>query len=191
MNGKTFSRLCKDLYEPLIEKESEELQARMSRLTSEYASRGFALPPGAMYADIGKCYKDTLPVRAKIVFDSCCEVYEGSIKKPRAEVFTKEIAEAIQLEQERILTLGKRYYEHYNNQSNIPSYNIILERYSADIFTEGGRQSRYYSSKAQVFLGDVTASMRVDNPLDLTPNFFGIGIDLKRIIPWFKMKFRK
>ena len=183
--------MCKDLYEPLIEKESEELQARMSRLTSEYASRGFALPPGAIYADIGKCYKDTLPVRAQIVFDSCCKVYKGSIKKPRTEVFTKEITEAIQFEQERILTLGKRNYEHCNNQFEMPSYNIILERYSADIFAEGRRQTRYYSSKAQVFLGNLTASMRVDNPLDLTPNFFGIGIDLKKIIPWFKMKFRK
>jgi hypothetical protein len=191
MDEIAFSRSCKDLYEPLLEKEREDRQKIISGITSKYASRGFSIPPGAMYADIGKCYKDALPIRARIVFDSCCEVYKGTVKKPRTEVFIKEILGAIQLERELITTSGNKDFNFYNTQFEIPSFATLLERYQSEISAEAKRQSQYYSSKAKLFVDGVKIIEKVENPLDLAPNLWGIGINLKRIMPWIKNKFRK
>jgi hypothetical protein len=35
------------------------------------------------------------------------------------------------------------------------------------------------------------AENKVENALDLKPNLWGIGVDLKRIIPWAKKLFKK
>jgi hypothetical protein len=188
---KTFPILCKDLYETLLEKAWERLCSRTTEITRKYSSSGFTAPPGPMYAEIGKCYREDLPIRAEIIFDSCCQAYRASASKLGTGEFTKELLDAIRREQDRILASGEGLYNQYNAQFMIPSYHELLERYKNEVLSEGRRLLRYYSSKAIVFLGESAASTQIDNPLELKPNFWGIGIDLRKIVPWVRKKFRK
>lgn len=190
----TFSMLSRGLYEPLIEKTSERLRSSTREITEKYASRGFSIPPGAMYAEIGECYKASIPMRAEIIFDCCCQAYKASTPKAGTEEFSKELLNAISREQNRILASGQAQFNQFDAQFKIPRYPTLLERYKGEILSEGRRLLRYYGSKAIVFLGEFAASatsIKIDNPLEIKPNFFGIGIDIKKIEPWIRNKLRK
>lgn len=187
---KSFSILCKGLYEPLLEKTWERLHSSTEEITRKYASRGFSIPPGAMYAEIGECYKAYIPMRAEIIFDSCCQAYKASTPKPRTEEFSKELLDAITREQDRILASGEARFNQFNAQFMIPAYQTLLERYKSEILSEGRRLLGYYSSKAIVFLSESAASTQIDNPLEIKPNIYGIGIDVKKIGPWIRKWFR-
>lgn len=151
---KTFSELCKGLYEPLLEKTWQKLHSSTKEIAGKYASRGFSIPPGTMYVEIGECYKADIPKRAEIIFDSCCQAYRASALKPEAEEFSKELTDAISREQNRILASGEADLNQFNVQFKIPTYQATLERYKSEVLSEGRRLLKHYSARANVFLGE-------------------------------------
>ena len=156
---KIFSKLCRGLYEPLLQKTSEKLYSSTNEITEKFASRGFSIPPGAMYAEIGECYKENISPRAEIIFDSFCQAYKSSTPKPRAAEFSKELLEAIMKEQHGILASGEAHFDQFNAQFKIPAYQTLIERYKSEVMSEGRRLLKYYSSKADLFIGEATAEL--------------------------------
>lgn len=166
---KTFPLLCKGLYEPLLEKAWERLHSSTDEITGKYASRGFPIPPGAMYVEIGERYKADIPTRAEIIFDACCQAYKTSTPKPVAEEFSKELLGAITTEQDRILASGEARFN---------------EQYKSEILSEGRRLLRYYSSKAIVFLGESTVEVVPRNEKEKEQKF-GLLSSLRQASPDF------
>jgi len=133
---KTFSILCRGLYEPLLEKTWEKLHSSTKEITGKYASRGFSIPPGAMYAEIGECYKTYISLRAEIIFDSCCQAYKASTPKPGSEEFLKELLDAITKEHDRVLASGVAHFDQFNAQFNIPAYQTLIEQYRSEVSSD-------------------------------------------------------
>ena len=151
---KDFSRLCKDLYEPLVEQSLLKLQAQVNAIPAIYAARRFPLPPGAMYSQIALCYQESLPDRARIIFDSCCKAYRVATRKPSLAAFMQEIVEAISTNKKQLIDDWEHQLCQYNARFNIPNFDAIRDIMSRQIDSEGLRLTRSYSAEAVVFHGD-------------------------------------
>lgn len=186
MDKITFELFSKDIYIPLIEKRSEELNEVISAILTQFAVSGFPLPPGAMYAKISKSCKDDLPIRAKMIFDGCCQSYKCCENTPRLEEFNKEIAEAITLEAKRLAARANQILKQQHVRFKIPHFEAHIEYNENEISSEGRRLVRYYAAQAAIFVKEAMPINKVENPFEVKPKLFGFGVDLIKFIPWAK-----
>lgn len=151
---KTFSTLCRGLYQPVLEKAWRDLSRDIEEITGKYAARGFPIPPGVMHLEIWERYKTDISFRAQIVFEYCCQAYNSSAQKPQKEEFSNEISSAIKTEQGRITAAAEHQFSEFNGRFGIPSFEIASKQYISELSSEGRRVANYFSAKATAFFGE-------------------------------------
>lgn len=138
----------------MLRKAWEDIRRDIEKITAKHAARGFPIPSGAMYSEIWGRYKADISIRAKIIFESCCQAYKSSSPKPQAADFSNEIVSTITEEYGRITATAEHQFAQFNGQYNIPSFVTILEQYKRELSSEGRRVVDYFFSRATAFVGE-------------------------------------
>jgi len=163
---KTFSDLCKGLYQPMLDKASKDLGRDIGEIEAKYSARRFRFPPGAMYSEIWERYIADISVRVEIIFEACCQAYKSSSPRPQAEEFFNEFVSAETLERGCIAATAEHRFSDFNRRFKIRSFEMSLERYTSKLALEGSRVATYYSSKATAFI----SKSLLEEPCSQEPN---------------------
>lgn len=168
--NRNFESLSRGLYEPLIEKQEEELSEMVSQVLSKFAASGFPIPPGSMYIEISKAYKETLAPRAAVIWKESFKAYNACFDKPTKKEFQKLLVDALSSEARRLISGVEQILEQHNTQFKIPDLKMFVSQNEYEISSEWRRLERYYLAQSETSIATSESSGRTENPLQLKPN---------------------
>ncbi|MGH8718328.1 MAG: hypothetical protein ACREV0_05205 [Burkholderiales bacterium] len=191
MEEKSFEFLSKALCEPVIETQEEELTEIIAEILRKDAARGFPIPPGSMYIEVSKAHKENLVPRAAAIWRESLKAYNACRDKPTKKGFEKLLVDALSSEARRLTSGVERMLEQHNAQFKIPDLETFVSQNEYEISQECRRLERYYLAQCDISIETSKSSGWAESPLQLKPNFFGLGVDLMKLGPWIRKLLRR
>lgn len=183
------SKFANDIISSEIEKRDNVLQEKIDQIASNFASRGFEIPPGEMFFEINKTCINELSLRYEIIWKTLLKVLE--IQPEKNSLLPKEVKYHCKQQYKFIKKFIENKSNEYSAQFESTEYGLI------ELEQEYNRLIKQYQLETEIYTQNHKQNIKSStllNPLELKPNFYGFGIDLMKIPSWFnhiKNKWKK
>lgn len=174
------SKYANDIISSEIEKRDKVLQEKIDQIASNFASRGFEIPPGEMFFEINKTSINELSPRYEIVWETLLKVIENQPEK--ISLLPEEVKYHCKQQYKFIKKFIESKNNEYSAQFESTEYGLI------ELEQEYNRLIKQYQVETEIYTQNHKQNLKSSthlNPLELKPNFYGLGIDLKKIPSWF------